>query len=584
MQSKLGHLLMSYYRRAVAWRWLAAAAICCACAPVHAHWHDDVGYTALENLLGDNLPTGEGIFVSQVEASPESNPSRFVPDPNHTQLSGVTFVNGSTHANPLVANHATNVARSFYGSVNGLARDSNTVVMYELGDYVTSFLNGANALPPDAPSFTDPADGQVKQYKVQNHSWSGTYGEVADRYYLRKMDYLIDQYELTMVVGVSDNGTVEAPHPPQSPLAGQSYNAIVVGRSDGLHSVQTTTLADYGPGRRRPLIVVGGSGINTVSGATPAVSGAVAMFHELMAGTDATRTEAMRAILLAGATKDKFLSYVDPGTGNVDSWQRTSSTPLDNIFGAGEMNVYNSYLITQGGQFSGSTGAPTPVEYFGWDYNTVNSGGANTRKYQLEIPAGTTATEFSVILTWNVATDSNFNGQDLENLTLRLRDGLGNVVDESTSGGAGATCTSNCDNVEHIYVGPGQLIGELGPGTYTLEVSTTGTRDYGIAWRTATQFDTPSADFDEDSDVDGVDFLAWQQGLGKFMLADHADGDADGDGDVDAVDLSIFETQYGTQSLPPLAGINAVPEPHVVGLLAVSGLICALTVRQRRGV
>lgn len=77
-----------------------------------------------------------------------------------------------------------------------------------------------------------------------------------------------------------------------------------------------------------------------------------------------------------------------------------------------------------------------------------------------------------------------------------------------------------------------------------------------------------SGDFDDDDDVDGVDFLTWQQfagGPGTF-----AQGDANHDGQVDGDDLVIWETQYATP--PPLSGIAAVPEPHVL-VLTLSGLM-----------
>jgi hypothetical protein len=52
------------------------------------------------------------------------------------------------------------------------------------------------------------------------------------------------------------------------------------------------------------------------------------------------------------------------------------------------------------------------------------------------------------------------------------------------------------------------------------------------------------ADFDDDNDVDGFDFLTWQRGLAAGTS--HAEGDANGDGTVDSDDLAIWEDQYGT--------------------------------------
>lgn len=78
------------------------------------------------------------------------------------------------------------------------------------------------------------------------------------------------------------------------------------------------------------------------------------------------------------------------------------------------------------------------------------------------------------------------------------------------------------------------------------------------------------ADFDDDGDVDGVDFLTWQ----RYYLTgnSNAQGDANGDMVVNGLDLDIWNNQYGPG---PLQGVTAVPEPTAVGLTlcAVGGLL-----------
>ena len=83
---------------------------------------------------------------------------------------------------------------------------------------------------------------------------------------------------------------------------------------------------------------------------------------------------------------------------------------------------------------------------------------------------------------------------------------------------------------------------------------------------------TGNADFDTDGDVDGKDFLTWQRNSGLMGGATLMDGDANNDQKVDAVDLGIWQTQYGTPLTPSLA---AVPEPAsaVLLLLAMAGLV-----------
>ncbi len=88
----------------------------------------------------------------------------------------------------------------------------------------------------------------------------------------------------------------------------------------------------------------------------------------------------------------------------------------------------------------------------------------------------------------------------------------------------------------------------------------------------------PSADFDQDSDVDGKDFIFLQRGLVKASGASITQGDANRDGAVDAIDTLFWRTQFGTtKDAPPLM---AVPEPVGAGVLAAVG--CALAATRRR--
>jgi hypothetical protein len=67
-------------------------------------------------------------------------------------------------------------------------------------------------------------------------------------------------------------------------------------------------------------------------------------------------------------------------------------------------------------------------------------------------------------------------------------------------------------------------------------------------------------DFDNDGDVDGHDFLAWQRGGSPNPQS--------------ASDLADWQTNYGSGSL--VAGSVAVPEPPTggLGLVAMWGMVC----------
>lgn len=72
-----------------------------------------------------------------------------------------------------------------------------------------------------------------------------------------------------------------------------------------------------------------------------------------------------------------------------------------------------------------------------------------------------------------------------------------------------------------------------------------------------------AGDFDNDGDVDGRDFLVWQRGNSPNPLS--------------AGDLADWEAHYGLE--PPTA-VQAVPEPGLLGVLSLVGILGILTPRR----
>jgi hypothetical protein len=87
----------------------------------------------------------------------------------------------------------------------------------------------------------------------------------------------------------------------------------------------------------------------------------------------------------------------------------------------------------------------------------------------------------------------------------------------------------------------------------------------------------PDADFDDDGDIDGGDFLVWQRGFGGSGT--NQTGDADGNGLVDGADLAIWEDMYGIGGGLSSASV-VVPEPSSC-ILLVNILVMYLVVSQR---
>jgi hypothetical protein len=418
---------------ALAIRAFAAGAVFLCAA--QAGYKDDIGWTKLAAELGSALPEGTGVGVSHIEA-PES-PGNFGPNTAAADFAGKTFTLKSGAAG--TSSHATLVAGYYYGIVGSVAPGVADIDIYEANNWIgLGFLKTGTTSAPASETRT-----------VQNHSWVAvSSGAAVD--ILRRLDYAIQQDDFLAVVGLNNGspGTVPA-------LLASAYNGISVGLSNGGHSHGTTTVD--GSGRTKPEIVAPES---FTSFSTPMVSATAALLHQAAppAGKSAV---VLKSILLAGATKSQF-----------PAWSRTTTRPIDSVFGAGQVNAYRGYRILEQGEQN--PGAVTPR---GWDVQSTTTGG---RLYFFDIAAGNTAPAFSAVLAWNrVIADGNSNPNawsaptsSLTNLNLRLHTAtgftIGTLVDSSESA---------VDNIEHIYQPA------LPPGRYALEVtSPTNGVQYGLAW------------------------------------------------------------------------------------------------------
>jgi hypothetical protein len=417
-------------------------------AAVPAGWaghKDDIGLTALLAELGAGAPTGAGISVSQVEALDQQG--NYPADASNGELAGktVTLKSGASG----VSGHATTVARSYCGSTNGVAPGMTQIDAYYASGWLQEdFLRyGTNVEP------------YTENRRIQNHSWVyNTFGQSTDQEILRRFDYAIQRDGFVAVVGVNNFTTNPVPA-----LMAHAYNAISVGVPSGNHSSGGTTFDVAG--RIKPEIVAP-SAFYAVSYSCGTVSGAAALLLQTADGSSGlvnarANSEVIKALLLAGATKSPF-----PG------WTRTPTQPLDQTYGAGQLNIQNSYHLLVAGEYASSSSVT--VSNRGWDFATS---GASPARYFFDVPTGFALTNFSVILTWNRKVSDGV-GSGFGNLQVTVADmnlrlyaatgfTLGTQLDSSVS---------TLQNVEHIYT-------SLGPGRYALEVtSTISSTDYALAW------------------------------------------------------------------------------------------------------
>lgn len=411
---------------------------------VLADYKDNVGYTRLADELGGALPTGAGISVSHVEGTNGSG--YYMPDKTHSEFAGKT-INNISGSPTNVSGHATLVGQVFYGTNTSMSYDIDSIDVYEYGDWLgTGFLMYGLVEPREETN------------RIQNHSWIGSAGDPSE--VIRCLDYAIERDGFTCAVAVHNGSGNPIPQ-----LLGHSYNAIVVGLTSGNHSSGDTTFDEAG--RLKPDIVApqSPSGDYT-SYATPMISSAAALLMDVVDGdsalTNAGSPQCIKALLLAGATKDEF-----------SSWSRTPAHPIDDHYGAGELNIYNSYhTLVSGENDSGVTGI---VSGIGWDSATI-SGGTNAL-YFFDVPESNVMTRLSVMLVWNREITDGDPGPgfdpvaSLANLDLRLHEST-NLTTHTLLD----TSTSVLDNVEHVY------IRNLIAGQYAIEVEAHDSEDYALAW------------------------------------------------------------------------------------------------------
>ncbi|MDZ7617637.1 MAG: PEP-CTERM sorting domain-containing protein [Patescibacteria group bacterium] len=410
-------------------------------------WKADIGYTQLLAELGAATPTGANVTASIVEASVNQlSTDYYAVDTTNSQFAGktITFKSGTW----ATSGHATNVGSYLFGNTSSLAAGIIEVDNWEANNWIfTGFLNTGSSLEP-----------AVETRDVQNHSWIGNMTTTAgDIDVIRRFDYTIERDNYVAVVGMNNNFSTTVPS-----LLGHSYNAISVGRSDGSHSAGFTRFD--GVGRVAPDIVAPAS---ATSYATPMVGSAAALLLDAAAGNsayaNASNSITVKALLMAGATKDEF-----------PAWDRTPTRPLDEVYGAGELNVYRSYQTLVAGEQDASL--TSLVGLTGWDYGTTTG---NDLLWFFEVGSGLVLDELSAVLTWNRVITDGITGAGwgdpqsyLANLDLELWSASGFTLDTQLDYSA-----SEVDNVEHIYMQ------NLAAGRYAFLLPGVGAgTDFALAW------------------------------------------------------------------------------------------------------
>ncbi len=433
---------------------------------------DLTGLTALRARLGSTLaPTGAGVRVGQVEASAPG----YLPDPSHPEFAGKAFnaFSGLSGA----SGHATAVGQYYYGSATGVAPGPVDVDCYEAGNWLSNgFINGSGPTPPLTALF-----------KVLNNSWIGAGGSAAN-IQMRKLDFAIESQGLVVASGVNNGaGALDVP------LLSHAFNGLAVGRSDGQHRAGPTLSGFDRPGRMKPEMV---APAGATSFATPLVAGGATLLVEtartwpsLSGNANAQRPEVIKAALMAGAEHRSGWSNGAPTSGPA---RGETTTPLDPLWGADELDVNHAHWILTGGEqpSAPSAAAALPVAHAGWERVLTSSNTSRYWRFEVE-----RAKPFvSIVATWNRQTATNFGSFSRPEFDLELWsiDGSGALTSLIGDSGLAAFTGGNVrsasavDNVEHLY------ITGLQPGAYVLELRRTS--DALAAWNVAVAWELRCAD------------------------------------------------------------------------------------------
>jgi hypothetical protein len=417
---------------------------------------DTIGVTLLQAVTTN--VNGAGIRVGQAEAGApnwEVNPGA-VGQPTNlftyfygtSPYSSVSTANTFTNSLGLESGHADTVGGIFYGMSGGVATNVAYVDNYEAGTLYNYYVNQSRSI----------TDRVVNQSFIfcnadYSHLPVSTEQQIDQQY-----DNYAAQYKILFVSGAGNGGPTNQAqiYPPAS-----CYNGIGVAAYGG-SSCTGPTLDN---GRAKPDITAPAT---ETSYSTPQVAGAAAVLMQAGlrgdGGSDtnsAADIRTVKALLLNGAVKPA-------------DWTNGTASPLDARYGAGVLNVFNSYKQLAGqkqtnfvsasvsvGAAHPPTGATNTIGVLsGWSFTNLTSSSSldAVAHYYFNATNGVSNATFTATATlvWNWQQ----NKSSINNLHLFLYNAANsNLV---------AVCTSAVDNVQHLFVP------KLPQGRYDLQVFKSG--------------------------------------------------------------------------------------------------------------
>jgi hypothetical protein len=231
--------------------------------------------------------------------------------------------------------------------------------------------------------------------------------------------------------------------------------------------------------------------MGTTSAATPLVAAAAALLvqtgHQgglsLSEGSatitgvgtvyNAERSETIKAALMAGADRNTANTSTTDDITDYRSTGHDTANGLDSRYGAGQLNVHNSYRILAGGEQRSFQNGGSDITARGFDYGTIGrvNGVQGAASYFFGATGDVT---LFASLVWNadVSNDAQLTAR-LYNLDLSLFDVTNNQLV--------ATSASLLDNTENLFFN--LLLGNRYEMRVTTNEASNFSSDYALAWR-----------------------------------------------------------------------------------------------------
>ena len=430
--------------------WLQAVIAMCLSFASSADLLDDIGYTALSDLLGAALPTGELATIDQTEASnaPEGELEVYLANGALSAFPNTQIIDQSGINPDEFSSHANSVAQRIGGTASQLP-NLMQIDAYEAVDWMETVLRRDSPFKPLGGSG-----------EIANHSWRGAYGDVPSNVdVLQRLDWLIVEDDYFQAIGMGSIST--------SIIFAHAMNGVGVKNTASTTSMATTPLDDIYTANRPAVHVVAPD--SSSSNATGVVSSTAMLLKQIFSSIELPPV-LLKAALMAGAERETNNSQ---DSDIQDYGAVPSQNGLDYRYGAGQLNVLNSYQILTGA----NQAAGSEINDQGYDF--VEDFGLSGQTNIYPFNTSSQGAELFVSLVWNLNLNLQggpFNPDPiLYDLNLELFD---------VTGGAEtllASSASSIDNSENLWL-------PLGAGRqYELRVSHLHPQSfnwpYAIAWR-----------------------------------------------------------------------------------------------------